>query len=424
MNQWYQNHKEKIAGWFPMIGLVCLFLLFSITAGERFLSAFNLSNIVNQACIIMITGIGVCFIMSHNNLDLSCGGAMALCGVTTYLICERLDFVFLIPGCLIVGMLIGFLTGCIHVYGRIPAFLAGFAMMSLGRGISVISVEHKMRIPAMYKGLNTLVFYIGVLLAVSMTAVFVMKYTKIGKYNKLIGANPVTAKMSGIIICCMITGVLLGGLVGLLYYFTGVPTIIASLGIMFVYESFGSIVFEGKGINISSTKWVVMSNVTWGVLLAIVVGIFAHFVFYRTKFGYNVRAVGSSMAIAGNSGIKVPVVKALCLTLVGLFAGIYAAVNLCSVGVIRPVSAMGTMATCFDAMMCCFIGFSICFGKNQVISIFFGAFTMQILKLALLVFGFPTDYNSVVTAFFILIFIFISNNQDRFASIRKKAVKA
>lgn len=198
MNQWYQNHKEKIAGWFPLIGLVCLFLLFSITAGERFLSAFNLSNIVNQACIIMITGIGVCFIMSHNNLDLSCGGAMALCGVTTYLICERLDFIFLIPGCLIVGMLIGFLTGCIHVYGRISAFLAGFAMMSLGRGISVISVEHKMRIPTMYKGLNTLVFYIGVLLAVSMTAVFVMKYTKIGKYNKLIGANPVTAKMSGI----------------------------------------------------------------------------------------------------------------------------------------------------------------------------------------------------------------------------------
>ena len=230
--------------------------------------------------------------------------------------------------------------------------------------------------------------------------------------------------VAGIIICCMITGGLLGGLVGLLYYFTGVPTIIASLGIMFVYESLGSIVFEGKGINISSTKWVVMSNVTWGVLLAIVVGIFAHFVFYRTKFGYNVRAVGSSMAIAGNSGIKVPVVKALCLMLVGLFAGIYAAVNLCSVGVIRPVSAMGTMATCFDAMMCCFIGFSICFGRNQVISIFFGAFTMQILKLALLVFGFPTDYNSVVTAFFILIFIFISNNQDRFASIRKKAVQA
>lgn len=67
----------------------------------------------------------------------------------------------------------------------------------------------------------------------------------------------------GIIICCMIAGVALGGIVGILYYFTKVPTIIASLGIMFVYESLGSIVFEGKGINISSTQWVVLGNMSW-----------------------------------------------------------------------------------------------------------------------------------------------------------------
>lgn len=161
-----------------------------------------------------------------------------------------------------------------------------------------------------------------------------------------------------------------------------------------------------------------------GVLLAVIVGVLAHFIFYRTKFGYNVRAVGSDMVIAKNSGINVSMVKAVCLTLVGLFAGIYAAVNLGTVGVIRPVSSMGTMSTCFDAMMCCFIGFSICFGRNQVISIFFGAFTMQVLKLTLLVSGFPTDYNSVITAFFILIFIFVSNNREQFVMLKKKAGKA
>jgi len=224
----------------------------------------------------------------------------------------------------------------------------------------------------------------------------------------------------GIIICCTIAGVVLGGIVGLLYYLTGVPTIIASLGIMFVYESLGSILFDGVGINISSTDWVILGSLPWNIVTAVCVGLFAYFLFYKTKFGYGVRAVGSDMNVAGNSGINVLASKALCLTFVGLFAGIYAAVNLCSVGVSRPVSSMGTMATCFDAMMCCFIGFSICFGRNQVISIYFGAFTMQVLKLALLVFRFPIDYNSVVTALFILVFMFVSNNGDRFEKIRKK----
>jgi len=190
--------SRKFNNIFLVGGLIFLFLLFSVTSGEQFLSVFNLSNIVNQACIILVTGIGVSFIMSHNNLDLSCGGAMALNGVIVFLLCERLSFAFLVPGCIIIGMLIGAITGGIHVYGRIPAFMAGFAMMSLGKGISTISVEHKMRTPDLYKGLNNVYFYLIVIVVVSVIALFLMQYTKIGKYNKLIGANPITAKMSGI----------------------------------------------------------------------------------------------------------------------------------------------------------------------------------------------------------------------------------
>lgn len=179
-------------------GLLLLIVLFSATAGERFLSSFNLSNIINQACIILVTGIGVSFIMSHNNLDLSCGGAMALCGVAVYLICEKLSFVILIPGCIVIGALIGMVTGAIHVYGRIPAFLAGFAMMSLGKGISTISVDHKMRTPDFYREFNQVFFYIAVIVVAAAAAWFLMEYTRMGKYNKLIGANPVTARLSGI----------------------------------------------------------------------------------------------------------------------------------------------------------------------------------------------------------------------------------
>ncbi len=102
--------------------------------------------------------------------------------------------------------------------------------------------------------------------------------------------------------------------------------------------------------------------------------------------------------------------KALCLMLAGLFAGLYAVANLCRTGIINSASNMTTISISFDAMMSCFIGVAISFNKNLVIGMFSGSLVMQIVKLFILVLGIPTQFNHVVTATMIVIFMIFSEN--------------
>ena len=109
------------------------------------------------------------------------------------------------------------------------------------------------------------------------------------------------------------------------------------------------------------------------------------------------------------------------MALAGLFAGLYAAVNLGSSGVTRTVSAMGTMGTCFNAMMCVFIGLSIVGKGNIFAAIYFGAVIMQMIQMALMVFSIPTQYSQVVIAVFVIIFMLLSTNApDLQESMRRR----
>lgn len=222
----------------------------------------------------------------------------------------------------------------------------------------------------------------------------------------------------GFILACCLVGLICGGIVGILYYFLKIPTIIVSIGMLLIYESLGSIVFDGSGVKVPS-EWVILSKFPNNLILLVIVGLLAYQIMNRTKFGYNIRAVGSSANIAQANGVNAYKVKMAALTMAGLFAGIYAVTNLGMNGVQRTVSSMGTMATCFDAMMCVFVGMALSYGANIVVSIYIGSFFMQIIKLGFMVFGLPNEFNSIVIALIVLVFMAMNNNPEGFANIKE-----
>ena len=222
---------------------------------------------------------------------------------------------------------------------------------------------------------------------------------------------------AGLLIFCLLVAVLAGVVVGLVYYFLKIPTIITSIGMLLIYESISSYAFEGQGIYL--TGWNLLGN-TEIVIIAIVAAATAYLIFYRSSIGYNVRAVGNNMNIAAQNGLNVYRVKAVAIAIAGLFAGLYAFISLGTSGVQKTVSSMGTMGTCFDAMMCVFVGMSITRRGNLVAGIFCGSLVMQLVKIALMAIGMPSEYNSIFIAIFVLIFMTMDAYTNNRAPRRKK----
>lgn len=222
---------------------------------------------------------------------------------------------------------------------------------------------------------------------------------------------------AGLLICCLLVAVLAGVIVGLVYYLLKIPTIITSIGMLLIYESISSYAFDGQGIYL--TGWNLLGT-TEIVIIAIVAAVAAYLVFYRSSIGYNVRAVGNNMNIAAQNGLNVYRVKAVAIAIAGLFAGLYAFISLGTSGVQKTVSSMGTMGTCFDAMMCVFVGMSITRRGNLVAGIFCGSLVMQLVKLALMAIGIPSEYNSIFIAIFVLIFMTMDAYANNRAPRRKK----
>lgn len=222
---------------------------------------------------------------------------------------------------------------------------------------------------------------------------------------------------AGLLIFCLLVAVLACVVVGLVYYFLKIPTIITSIGMLLIYESISSYAFEGQGIYL--TGWNLLGN-TEIVIIAIVAAATAYLIFYRSSIGYNVRAVGNNMNIAAQNGLNVYRVKAVAIAIAGLFAGLYAFISLGTSGVQKTVSSMGTMGTCFDAMMCVFVGMSITRRGNLVAGIFCGSLVMQLVKLALMAIGIPSEYNSIFIAIFVLIFMTMDAYTNNRAPRRKK----
>lgn len=248
---------------------------------------------------------------------------------------------------------------------------------------------------------------------------------KVGNWDFSVGAAALAAAIIGgnlakmlnlgivgVFVFCILVGACCGLLTGVLYLFLKVPTIIASIGVVFLLESLCGIAFNGGGVMLSG-DYIVLKSVGLQILIGAIVFAFSFYLYNYRSFGYHIRAVGSNANVATQNGINVYRVKFKALVTAGTFAGIYAAVTLGTTGVYRTVTAsMGTMNTCFDAMMCVFVGMALSMFTNLFVGIFVGAVTLKILTLLLMLTGVQSAYNQIFIAVFVLIFLCYSTYTD------------
>ncbi len=186
--------------------LILMFLGFSIFV-DRFLTPFNLSNILQQISILTIVGSGLTFGFAAKEIDLSVGYTVGLSGilVPVMLVAGQPLIVALLVG-LLAGIVVGLVNGALVTKVGIPSLIATLATGSILYGINFLMTGGR----AIYGGLPDSFLALGqgriagipslafFMLASVAIAWFVMERTVFGRYVYAVGGNRKAAELSGV----------------------------------------------------------------------------------------------------------------------------------------------------------------------------------------------------------------------------------
>lgn len=182
----------------PCLGLIILIAVFSLGSGGKFLELSNLQLIVKQTTIVIIVGYGATFVMGHGNMDLSLGGILAISSIVGWM-ASKASPILMIPVCIITGVAVAIAVGWVHIALRVPYFIVGLCTMFIGKGTAEVCAQKaNIFLPSVYAGLDQFWFYLVCLIVVFVIGHILLEYTKLGRYNKMIGANAQSAELSGI----------------------------------------------------------------------------------------------------------------------------------------------------------------------------------------------------------------------------------
>ena len=192
------QHRQMLKQLLPYFELLAVVLIFAILTKGQILGLDNLILIWKQSAVLIVCCVGATFVLAHGNLDFSIGANIALsCGLGC--IAGNIHPALFLPAILVSAVVLDLLMCYIHISCKVPAIVVSWAMMFCNQGImTFLSAEYDLRIPDQFIFLDNDLTYILAVLVVVAAGAFLLNYTKLGKYNKAIGSNPVNAQMNGI----------------------------------------------------------------------------------------------------------------------------------------------------------------------------------------------------------------------------------
>lgn len=186
---------------------VVVFVFFAATLhDDGFLTQTNLLNIVRQTTPITIMAVGVVFVLSAGEIDLSLGAVVALSALVTADLLQDHSAVLAVGAGLAVGVAVGVANGLFVTALVLPSFLVTFASLAVVTGLArsvtdlrSVAVENRDFAAIFGSGdvgpVPGLAFW-----ALGATAVghFLLRYSRFGAHVLAIGDNAQAARATGI----------------------------------------------------------------------------------------------------------------------------------------------------------------------------------------------------------------------------------
>ncbi|WP_028291968.1 ABC transporter permease [Oceanobacter kriegii] len=280
-------HSNPVAA--PAIVLLMAVLVFSMVIGERFLSPFNLSLILQQVTIIGILGIAQTLIILTAGIDLSVGAIMVLTSVIMGKTAVMLGFppVIAFMAGMAAGAFCGWINGILVTVLRLPPFIVTLGTWNIFFALNLwYSQSETIRYKAIAEAapllhwtgqsidiLGAKLTY-GSLLMIGLFALvwYALNWTPWGRHVYATGDDPAAAKLAGIRTERVLMSV---------YVVAGV---ICAIGAWALIGRIGSVSPQaGMMANLDSITAVVIGGCSlfggrgaiWGTLIgALVVGVF------------------------------------------------------------------------------------------------------------------------------------------------------
>ncbi|WP_328885274.1 ABC transporter permease/substrate-binding protein [Streptomyces sp. NBC_00316] len=185
--------------------LVVLVVAMSLLSGD-FLTTQNLLNVGVQASVTAILAFGVTFVIVSAGIDLSVGSVAALSATVLAWMAtsEGVPVWIAVILAVVTGIACGLVNGALVSYGKLPPFIATLAMLSIGRGLSlVISQGSPIAFPDSVSVLGDtlggwLPVPVLVMIAMGLVTAVVLGRTYIGRSMYAIGGNEEAARLSGL----------------------------------------------------------------------------------------------------------------------------------------------------------------------------------------------------------------------------------
>lgn len=188
-----------------LTALIVLVVAMSALSGD-FLTTDNLLNVGVQAAVTAILAFGVTFVIVSAGIDLSVGSVAALSATVLAWSATEAGIPVALAVLLSVatGIACGLVNGFLISYGKLPPFIATLAMLSVGRGLSlVISQGSPIAFPDSVSHLGDtlggwLPVPVLVMILMGIVTAFVLGRTYIGRSMYAIGGNEEAARLSGL----------------------------------------------------------------------------------------------------------------------------------------------------------------------------------------------------------------------------------
>jgi ribose transport system permease protein len=189
-----------------VIAILIMFIFFGI-ANPIYVSGNNIRDIIEQATIYGLMGVGITGVIITGAIDLSVGSVLALVGVLV----AKMAVAGLHPGVIIVlGLMLGFLFGAVNgllvTKLKLQPFIATMGTMSVYRGLAYVFTKGYpiLNIPSYYRRfvdgqifpflrVSVIIFF-----AFAIIMYILLTKTRLGTHVYAIGGNVEATRLSGV----------------------------------------------------------------------------------------------------------------------------------------------------------------------------------------------------------------------------------